>query len=231
MLYWVNCIPRPQSPLGAWARGPGGSGDTRDTAFEVLDFRTSGHFRSKWKLEDFLLKALNHLNLQSMTLGQEQVTAIRNVVKNQKWPEVLKSWTSNPVSPKPPGTLTQASRRFWGRERVNCNICAHFLVLMPRIETNCNWKKWTNILKLTYCVVKQSTRIDPTVCSLWSEPFDNNFFGALHMKRGDWGQLEKKLFFISYESRIQYSETSIKRTPNQADTKPGPETNVWYFPL
>ena len=102
---------RPQSPLGAWARGPGGSGNTRDTAFEVLDFRTSGHFRFKWKLEDFLLKALNHLNLQSMTLGQEQVTAIRNVVKNQKWPEVLKSWTSNPVSPKPPGTRTLGTRK------------------------------------------------------------------------------------------------------------------------
>ena len=144
---------RPQSPLGAWARGPGGSGDTRDTAFEVLDFRTSGHFRFKWKLEDFLLKALNRLNLQLMTLGQEQVTAIRNVVKNQKWPEVLKSWTSNSVSPKPPGPRTQASRRFWGRERVNCNICAHFEVLMPRMETDFNWKKMDQIFKvdLLFC--------------------------------------------------------------------------------
>ena len=37
---------RPQSPLGAWARGPGGSGDT---GFKVLDFWTSGHFRIKLK--------------------------------------------------------------------------------------------------------------------------------------------------------------------------------------
>ena len=39
---WVKTVPpcnshsRPQSLLGAWARGQGGSGDTR---FEVLDFR------------------------------------------------------------------------------------------------------------------------------------------------------------------------------------------------
>ena len=41
--------------------------------FEVLDFRTSCHFRFKSKLEDSLLKALNHLNLQSLTLLQEQI--------------------------------------------------------------------------------------------------------------------------------------------------------------
>ena len=52
--------------------------------FEVLDFRTSGNFRFKSKLEDSLLKALNHLNLQSLTLLQEQMKAIRNVVENQK---------------------------------------------------------------------------------------------------------------------------------------------------
>ena len=45
---------------------------------------TSGHFRFKSKLEDSLLKDLIHVNLQSLTLGQEQVTAIRNVVKDQK---------------------------------------------------------------------------------------------------------------------------------------------------
>ena len=57
--------------------------------FEVLDFRTSGHFRFKMavsqsKLEDSLFKALNHLNLQSLTLQEEQVNAIRNIVGNQK---------------------------------------------------------------------------------------------------------------------------------------------------
>ena len=60
--------------------------------------RTSGHFRFKSKLEDSQLKALNHQNLQSLTLLQEQVNAVRNIVENQKWPEVLKSRTSNPVS-------------------------------------------------------------------------------------------------------------------------------------
>ena len=50
---------RPESLLGAWARGPVGSGDT---GFEVLDFRTSGHFRFKSVLEDSLLNVLNHLN-------------------------------------------------------------------------------------------------------------------------------------------------------------------------
>ena len=54
-----------------------------DTGFEVLDFRTSARFRFKSNLEDPLLKALNHLNLQSLTLRQEQVNAIRNVA-NQK---------------------------------------------------------------------------------------------------------------------------------------------------
>ena len=50
---------RLESLLGTWARGPLGSGDT---GFEVLDFRPSGHFPFKSKLEDSLLKALNHLN-------------------------------------------------------------------------------------------------------------------------------------------------------------------------
>ena len=85
----------PQSLLGAWARGPGGSGDT---GFEVLDFRTSGHFWFKSNLEGCLFKALNQLNFQSLTLRQEQVNTIRNVVENQKSAEVLKfqlSWNYN----------------------------------------------------------------------------------------------------------------------------------------
>ena len=55
-----------------------------DIGFKVLEFRTSGHFRFKSKLEDSLLKALNPLHLQSLTILQEQVNAIRNVVENQK---------------------------------------------------------------------------------------------------------------------------------------------------
>ena len=104
---------RPQSLMGAWAQGPGDSGDT---GFEVLDFRTSSHCRFKSKLKDSLSKALNHLNLQSLTLLQEQVNATRNFVENQTWPEVLKSRTSNPVSPESPGPRAQAPRGAWGRE-------------------------------------------------------------------------------------------------------------------
>ena len=39
---------------------------------------------SQSKLEDSLFKALNHLNLQSLTLQEEQVNAIRNIEENQK---------------------------------------------------------------------------------------------------------------------------------------------------
>ena len=52
-------------------------------------------------MEDCLLKASNLLNLQLLTLRQGQVNAIKNVVENQKSPEVLKSRTSNRVSPDP----------------------------------------------------------------------------------------------------------------------------------
>ena len=55
-----------------------------ETGFEVLDLRTSDHFQFKSKLEDSPSKALNYLNLQSLTLRQEQVNASRNVVENQK---------------------------------------------------------------------------------------------------------------------------------------------------
>ena len=71
---------RPQSLLETWARGPGCSGDI---GFEVLDFRTSGHFRVESKLGDSLLKALNHLYLQALTLRQEQLNPIRNL-ENQE---------------------------------------------------------------------------------------------------------------------------------------------------
>ena len=62
-----------------------------DRGFEVLDFRTSARFRFKSNLEDPLLKALNHLNLQSLTIRQEQVNAIRNVVDKSEMTGSLKS--------------------------------------------------------------------------------------------------------------------------------------------
>ena len=77
---WNKLSKRASSPFSS-PKPHGGlstrSGDSGDTGFEVLDFRTSGHCRFKSKLEDSLSKALNHLNLQSLTLLQEQVNAIR----------------------------------------------------------------------------------------------------------------------------------------------------------
>ena len=48
-----------------------------DTGFEVLDFRTSARFRFKSYLEDPLLKALNHLNLQPLRERLKSITAIQ----------------------------------------------------------------------------------------------------------------------------------------------------------
>ena len=79
-------------------------------------FYDFGSFPLQSNLEDCLLKASNLLHLQLLTLRQGQVNAIRNVVENQKSPEVLKSRTSNRVSPDPPGPRAQGSRRLWGRE-------------------------------------------------------------------------------------------------------------------
>ena len=50
--------------------------------YSILAPRASDSLKSN--LEDSLLKALNHLNLRSLTLWQEQVNAIRKVVENQK---------------------------------------------------------------------------------------------------------------------------------------------------
>ena len=84
-----------------------------DRGFEVLDFRTSARFRFKSNLEDPLLKTLNHLNLQSLTIRQEQVNAIRNVVDKSEMtgsrllPEVLKVQDSK--SSVPPGRASWSS--------------------------------------------------------------------------------------------------------------------------
>ena len=73
---------------------------------------------------------MNHLNSQSLTLRSEQVNAVRNVVENRKWPEVLKSRTSNPVSPEPPRPRAQAHWRLWGRECGKVSWCRD---LVPRV--------------------------------------------------------------------------------------------------
>ena len=88
-----------------------------DRGFEVLDFRTSARFRFKSNLEDPLLKALNHLNLQSLTIRKEQVNAIRNVVDKSEMTGSPKSPDSKssvpPSSPQAelPGPRAQAPRR------------------------------------------------------------------------------------------------------------------------
>ena len=90
---------RPESLLGAWARGTVGSGDT---GFEVLDFRTSGHF---WFSTMFLIaftcscRSVNDCKFRWFKAFKRESS---NLLLNRKWPEVLKSRTSNPVSPEPP---------------------------------------------------------------------------------------------------------------------------------
>ena len=96
---------RPQSLLGAWARGPEGSGDT---GFEVLDFRTSGHF---WSSTTFVIeftccyRSVNECNFRWFKAFKRESS---NLLLNRKWPKVLKSRTSNPVSPETPGPSSQA---------------------------------------------------------------------------------------------------------------------------
>ena len=95
-----------------------------DRGFEVLDFRTSARFRFKSNLEDPLLKALNHLNLQSLTIRQEQVNAIRNVVDKSEM-------TGSPKSPglqilRPP--IVPPGRASWSscsgpQEALRTRIC------------------------------------------------------------------------------------------------------------
>ena len=62
-----------QDRLGVWARGPGGSGD-----IEVLDFRSSGHFQYKSKLEDPLFNAWNHLNFYWL-FGKSKCTLLKTL--------------------------------------------------------------------------------------------------------------------------------------------------------
>ena len=105
---------RPQSFLGAWARGPGRSGDTR---FEVLDFRTSGHFLFS---TTFVIaftcccRSVNNCKFRRFKAFKRQSSKL---LLKRKWPEVLKSRTSNPVSSGPPGPRAQAPWRHWRRER------------------------------------------------------------------------------------------------------------------
>ena len=103
----------PQSLLRAWAQGLGGSGDK---GFEVLDFTTSGHF---WFSTTFLIaficscRSVNDCKFRWFKAFKRESS---NLLLNRKWPEALKSRTSNPVSPETPGLRAQAPRRLWGRE-------------------------------------------------------------------------------------------------------------------
>ena len=67
------------------------------------DFRTSGYFWFKSKLKNSLLKALNHLNLQSLTLRHEQVNAIRNVVEKD-FKQILCPKSLHVLVLRPPGS-------------------------------------------------------------------------------------------------------------------------------
>ena len=80
--------------------------------FEVLDFRTSGHF---WFFTTFLI--VFTCSCRSVSDCKFRwFKAFKRESLTRKWPEVLKSRTSNPVSPEPPGPRAQAPRRLWGRE-------------------------------------------------------------------------------------------------------------------
>ena len=70
------------------------------------------------KFGGFSLKSFESQSIYNhcRTLRQEQVNAIRNVTENEKWPEVIQSKTSNPVSQGPLGPCTQSSRRLWRRD-------------------------------------------------------------------------------------------------------------------
>ena len=95
-------------------------GQTGDTGFEVRDFRTSGHFRFKSKLEDSLLKAWNHLNLQSLTFRQHQKRCRKSEMNGSPRIQDIKycvpraSWSSCS------GLAVYRNRRLWGRKWFEC---------------------------------------------------------------------------------------------------------------
>ena len=97
----------------ACARRPGGSGDTR---FEVLDFRTSGHF---WFSTTVLIaftyscRSVSDCKFRWFKAFKRESS---NLLLNRKSQEVLKSKSSNPMPPEPPGPRAQAPRRLWGRQ-------------------------------------------------------------------------------------------------------------------
>ena len=83
------------------------------------------HFWFKSKLEDSLLKALNHLNLQLLTLLQEQVNAVRNIVESQNWPEVLNIWDFKSFVPRASWSLHSGPQESLGdgNEHVEQGLC------------------------------------------------------------------------------------------------------------
>jgi len=94
-------------------------GASGDRGFEVPYFRTSGHF---WYSTTFLIsftcscRSVNDCKFSWFKALKRQPSKL---LLNRKWPEVLKSRTSNPVSPEPPGPRAQAPRRLWGRGWAN----------------------------------------------------------------------------------------------------------------
>ena len=88
---------RPESLLEAWARGPGGSGDT---GFEVLDFRTVWSFLIFYNVSTAVIaftcscRSDNNCKFRWFKAFKRESSKL---LLNQKWLEVLKSRTSNPV--------------------------------------------------------------------------------------------------------------------------------------
>ena len=74
----------------------------RDTGFKVLDFRTSGLF---WFSTTFLIvftcscRSVNDCKFRWFKAFKRESFSL---LLNQRWPKVLKSRTSNPVSPRVP---------------------------------------------------------------------------------------------------------------------------------
>ena len=96
--------------------------------FEVLDFRTSGHFQCN--RVTYSCPSGNDCNFRWFKTFKRESS---NLLVNRKSPEVLKSIarTSNPLSAGPPGPLAQGPRRLWGREWYVRRIGNSFRVLRP----------------------------------------------------------------------------------------------------
>ena len=131
-------VPRASCSLRrqAWARGLGGAGDT---GFKVLDFRTSVHF---WFSTTFLIAFT--CSCRSVNDCKFRWFQSSNLLLNRKWPEVLKSRTSNPVPPVCPQSLLVLllrPRRLKEQEalgtRTHSNESCLYLVLLAALTFIC----------------------------------------------------------------------------------------------